>query len=117
MPWLAAFGGAVGGVSGYLLAALTQRSYPLPTGNMPIVAFWPTGVIVYEMTMLGAILTTVLTLLISAGLPNWRKQIYDREVSDGMILVGVTNLNQESRIEVNSVLKQASGGPVKEFGA
>ena len=117
MPWLAAFGGAVGGVSGYLLAALTQRSYPLPTGNMPCVAFWPAAVLVNDRIRLGAILTTVLTLLISAGLPNWRKQIYDREVSDGMILVGVTNLNQESRIEVNSVLKQASGGPVKEFGA
>ena len=116
MPWLAAFGGAVGGVSGYLLAALTQRSYPLPTGNMPIVALWPTGVIVYEMTMLGAILVTLFTMFISARLPNWRAQLYDPAVSDGMILVGATNLSQASRIEANRVLGEAAGGQVKEVG-
>ncbi len=117
MPWLAALGGAVGGISGYLLASLTQRSYPLPTGDMPIVALWPTGVVMYEMTMLGAILATVFTLLISARIPNWRKQLYDREISDGMILVGATNLSEASRIEVDRVLHEASGGSVKEVGA
>ncbi len=116
MPWLAALGGVVGGISGYLLAAFTQRTYPLPTGNMPIVALWPTGVIVYEMTMLGAILTTLLTLLITARLPNWRKQLYDQAVADGMILVGATNVSEASRIEVDRVLHEASGGPVREAG-
>jgi len=116
MPWLAALGGLAGGTVGYFLAALTQRSYPLPTGNMPIVALWPTGVIVYEMTMLGAILVTLFTTLISARLPNWRDQLYDLAVSDGMILVGATNLSQASRIEVDSVLREAAGGQIKEVG-
>ena len=95
---------------------MTQRSYPLPTGNMPIVALWPTGVIVYEMTMLGAILVTLFTMFISARLPNWRAQLYDPAVSDGMILVGATNLSQASRIEANRVLGEAAGGQVKEVG-
>ena len=116
MPWLAALGGLAGGTAGYFLAALTQRSYPLPTGNMPIVALWPTGVIVYEMTMLGAILVTLFTMFISARLPNWRAQLYDPAVSDGMILVGATNLSQASRIEANRVLGEAAGGQVKEVG-
>ena len=38
MPWLAALGGVVGGVSGFLLASLTQRAYPIPTGGMAIVS-------------------------------------------------------------------------------
>jgi glutamate dehydrogenase len=54
MPWLAALGGVLGGTSGYSLAALTQRAYPLPTGGMPIVTAWTNGIITYELAMLGA---------------------------------------------------------------
>jgi Protein of unknown function (DUF3341) len=32
-----------------------QNNYRLPTGGMPVFSFWATGVITYEMTMLGAI--------------------------------------------------------------
>ena len=35
-----------------------QNNYKLVTGGMPIFSFWATGVITYEMTMLGAIITT-----------------------------------------------------------
>jgi len=41
------------------------------------------------MTMLGAIATTVISLLITAGLPTFRQSMYDPAVSDGKILVGV----------------------------
>src|SRR3954451_25378674 len=64
---LAALGGIAGGVSGYALAAFTQTTYPLVTGGMPIVTSWTNGIIIYELTMLGAILTTLLTLFITAG--------------------------------------------------
>src|SRR5690242_14679352 len=37
----------------------TQHDYPLITGGMPLFSFWATGVVFYELTMLGAILTTV----------------------------------------------------------
>src|SRR5215470_6295103 len=89
MPWLAAAGGLVGGTAGYLLAAFTQRSYALPTGNMPIVALWPTSVIMYELTMLGAILATLITLVITVRSPRSTRSIYDPEVSEGKILIGV----------------------------
>ena len=70
MPWLAPVGALLGGTAGYALSAFTQRTYPLPTGGMPIVAMWPTGIIMYELAMFGAIFTTIVTFLISAGLPN-----------------------------------------------
>jgi hypothetical protein len=68
----AVLGGIAGGTLGYLLTTLTQNSYPILTGGMPLSPAWTNGIIVYEMTMLGAILTTMVTLLIGAGLPNFR---------------------------------------------
>ena len=41
------------------LTRMTELAWPLPTGDMPIVAWWPNLIIMFEMTMLGAILATV----------------------------------------------------------
>ena len=37
---------------------------------MPIVAWWPNLIIIFELTMLGAILATVVTLFVTALLPS-----------------------------------------------
>ena len=49
--------------------------------------------------MLFAILASVLTLLVTAGLPGRRGAIYDPEVTDGKILVGVANPRDTAAIE------------------
>jgi Protein of unknown function (DUF3341) len=89
MHWIAAVGGAVGLMTAYWLTAMTSRSWPLPTGGMPIVAPWPNLVIMFELTMLFGILATVATLLVTTGLPRRRPKLYDPEVAGGKILVGV----------------------------
>lgn len=114
MPWLAALGGLLGGASGYLLASLTQKAYPIPTGGMPIVAQWTNGIITYELAMLGAILMTLVTLLLTARLPDWRAQLYDPAISDGCILIGVVNPSGESRVEIERRLREAGATAVKE---
>ena len=115
MPWLAAFGGILGGAAGYSLVAFTQRTYPLPTGAMPIVALWPAGVITYEFTMLGAILTTVLTFLIGARLPNYRHRLYDPEISRGKILVGVADADSNFWRELERTLYEQGAERVKQY--
>lgn len=114
MPWLAVLGAFVGGVCGYLLASFTQRTYPLPTGGMPIVAMWPTGIVMYELTMLGAIVTTILTFLIGAKLPDFKKRLYDPEVTNGRILVGVIDCESEFRAEIRRLLEDGAE-QVKEY--
>jgi hypothetical protein len=58
---------------------------------MPIIAWWPNLVIIFELTMLSAILTTVVALLVTARMPSAvKRSIYDPAVSDGKILVGVS---------------------------
>ncbi len=115
MPWFAALGGVIGGLSGYALTAFTQRSYPLPTGGMPLAPMWTNGIIIYELTMLGAILATLLTLVFSARLPNVRTQLYDPAISDGKILVGVVNPPEGNRAGVEARLKQAGATDIKSF--
>jgi hypothetical protein len=50
----------------------TQHNYKLVTGGMPAFSFWATGVITFEMTMLGAIVSTFAWFLWESGLIRQR---------------------------------------------
>ena len=110
MPWIAAGAGIAGLVLTYVLLAASQQSWPLVTSGMPIVPLWTNLIIIFEMTMLSAILATVITLLITAGLPSGGGKLYDPEVSDGYILVGVENPSDPARLESALAL---DGGRIK----
>jgi hypothetical protein len=106
MPWIAVCGGVIGMVAAYLLTSVTQQSWPIDTGGMPIVTSWPNLIVIFELTMLGAVLATVLTLLVSARLPGKRPQLYDPEIANGKILIGVAN-PQDAELVVRTL--RASG--------
>lgn len=99
MPWIAAAAGVLGLIATYNLLGLSQMSWPLKTAGMPIAPLWTNLIIIFEMTMLSAIIATVITLLITAGLPSRGGKLYDPEVSDGYILVGVENPSDAPRLE------------------
>jgi hypothetical protein len=113
----AVLGAAVGGTAGYLLTTLSQKSYPIHTGGMSLTPGWTNGIIVYEMIMLGAILTTLVVLLIGAGLPNFKGVLTDPEVGKGKILVGVMDPPENSRQELERRLQQAGAWQVKRSAA
>jgi Protein of unknown function (DUF3341) len=52
----------------------TQHDYKLVTGGMPLFSFWATGVITYELTMLGAIAATFAWFLWESGLIRRREK-------------------------------------------
>jgi hypothetical protein len=99
MPWIAAAAAVTGLLLTYYLLGLSQHAWPLVTAGMPIVPLWTNLIIIFEMTMLSAIIATVLTLLITAGLPSRGGKLYDPEVSDGYILVGVENPSDADALE------------------
>ena len=99
MPWIATGAGLTGLLLTYFLLGASQRSWPMVTAGMPIAPLWTNLIIIFEMTMLSAILATVVTLLITAGLPSRGGKLYDPEVSDGYILVGVENPSDAARLE------------------
>jgi hypothetical protein len=87
----ACLGGAIGFASATGLLLYGETSWPIVVGGLPIVAWWPNLIIQFELTMLGAIAATVITLLVSGELAISREGIYDAEVTSGNILVGVEN--------------------------
>jgi hypothetical protein len=111
----AVLGAAVGGTCGYLLTTLSQKSYPIFTGGMSLSPTWTNGIIVYEMIMLGAILTTLVVLLIGAGLPNFKGGLTDPEIGTGKILVGVVDPPENCKAELERRLQQAGASQVKQF--
>lgn len=110
---LALLGGIVGFISAVALTRGTELAWPLVTGGMPIVAWWPNLVIIFEMTMLGAIATTVVSLLVTSKLPSFRKDLYDPAVSDGKILVGVPLTGGRTEESVRQALSAGSPTAVK----
>ena len=56
---------------------------------MPIVAPWTVGLITYETTMLGAVLATLVGLLVELRLPNFKNLPYDPSVVDGGVVLAV----------------------------
>jgi hypothetical protein len=97
--YIASGGGLIGLVFATWLTRMTELAWPLPTGNMPIVSWWPNLIVIFELTMLGAILATVATLLVTGELLRRRPALYDPQVSDGKILVGVESPARADDVE------------------
>jgi len=110
---LALVGGIIGFISAIALTRGTELAWPLVTGGMPIVAWWPNLVIIFEMTMLGAIVTTVISLLVASKLPSFRRGLYDPAVSDGKILVGVPLTGERTEEVVRQALSTGTPMAVK----
>ncbi len=116
LPWVAGVGGVLGLLSAYMLTSLTQMSWPLRTGGMPIVPIWPNTIIMFELTMLFAVLATVIALFITAKLPKQKSPIYDPAISDGFIAVGVENPPEQLAGQLESALAAEATGEVKAIG-
>ncbi len=113
LHWVAIAGGAAGLGFGYWLTTTTQQMWPLRTSGMPIVSIWPNLIVIFELTMLGAIVASVLALLVAARLPSPLPVLYDREVSEGYILVGVQQPAGGLAPAVMAALEGAGEGRVK----
>jgi hypothetical protein len=111
MPWISGAGAVVGLSTGYFLTSITQRLWPINTGGMPIVSGWPNLIIIFELTMLGAVLATVITLLLTAKIPSRRPEFYDPDVSGGKILIGVANPRDGESVE--HALRSVGRGTVR----
>jgi len=110
MGWIALAGAIVGLVVATWLTRMTELAWPLPTGNMPIVAWWPNLIVMFELTMLGGILAAVITLLVTGELVRRRPAFYDPAVSDGQILVGVAAPGDAAVVE-----RALAGGDVRRL--
>ncbi len=113
MWWLACLGGLIGMAAGFGLSWVTETSWPMNVGGLPTFAWWPNLIIIFELTMLGSILATVATLIVTAFLPGKGRTLYDPEVTDGQILVGVEDPPEGSIQNLQATLGAPPGARVK----
>ena len=83
-------GAACGFSVGLLLTITTQLSYPMVTGGKPILSIPPMVNVMYEGTMLGAILFTVLGIIFESRLPDFGPAPYDPRITEGYLGVLVS---------------------------
>ena len=100
--------GAICGFSaGLLITAGAQLSYPLVTGGKPILSIPPMLIIMFEGTMLGAILFTVIGVIFESRLPRFGLGVYDPRITEGYI--GLLVACPEDRVSHTAQLLRESG--------
>lgn len=101
------FAGAACGLAiGLAWVIGAQVSLPIVTGGKPVVAFPAVIQILYEGTMLGAVLFTILGVLFESRLPDGIG-LYDERIADGYI--GVSVLAKDDQIDKAKTALNNSG--------
>ena len=107
----------VGAIIGFSIALLitagTQLSFPLITGGKPILAIPPMLIIMYEGTMLGAILSTVIGVIFESRLPRFDIGVYDTRITEGYIGLLVA-CPEEQTGSAEQLLRETGADDVKK---
>jgi Alternative complex III, ActD subunit len=90
LRWFALAAGLAGTAAGLLLAVGTAWLYPVQTGDKPIIAWFPTAIVTFEVTMLFALVGTVAGMFLEMKLTPWSKRPYDPAIAGGGIGISVT---------------------------
>jgi hypothetical protein len=80
--------------------------YPIQVGRQGLIAGAPTVVILFEMTMLGMLVSTFLGVFLDSSFPSYRPKEYVKQISDGKIAILFTiPVENESDIQtaLNSI--------------
>ena len=105
-------GAACGFIVALLLTAGTQIAYPLVAGGKPIFSIPPMAIIMYEGTMLGAILFTVVGIIFESRLPRLFMGAYDTRITEGYL--GITVTSGEDRMpQAEETLRNAGAEEIK----
>lgn len=104
IPLVAICGGVLGAGFAIALTVVTSRRVDLVTGGMPIVTPWAFGIIVFELTALGAILATLVRMIFEARLVRRGGSEYGQAVADGLVVVFLENVSDAHREIARQVL-------------
>ena len=106
------FGAIVGLTLAILFTAGTQLAYPVVTGGKPILAIFAMAIIAYELTMLGAVVATVVGIIFESRLPNLNLGAYDTRITEGYIGI-VVECGDDRIEEARGVLQTAGALEIK----
>ncbi len=110
-----AFGGAIlGFLGGAFLAFVSPLLYPYPiqVSSQAVIPGPPSVVLLFELTMLGMLLSTFIGVFLDSFFPNYRPMKYVPEVSDGKIAILVECSHVEEN-KITDALKKLGAESVK----
>jgi hypothetical protein len=105
--WVSAGGGILGACAGFALAAGTAYLYPVQTGDKPIVALYPTGIITYELAMLFAMLGAIAGMFLEMRLPPAGERPYDPAIGEGAIGISVSAASRDLIERAEKIMQDA----------
>lgn len=82
-----ALGGAIGGFLLGVFLIFTPLLYFVPVGGQPQLPVPPAVVVLFELTMLGMLISTFVGVFLDSRFPSYRPMEYVPEISDGKIAV------------------------------
>lgn len=98
-------GGVLGAAAAVSLTVGASKHIGLITGGMPVVSPWPFAIIVFELTMLGAIVGTLVRMLFESKLARpGALDDYDPAVSDGKFVIALSARSPQDRSRAEKVL-------------
>ncbi len=112
-----ALGGAIAGfLVGVFLSFITPNMYTIKVGGQPFTPVPPAVIVLFEMTMLGMLLSTFLGVFLDSLFPNYRPMHYVPEISDGKIAILIECPPPDVQ-KVTDVLKKLGAESVEEAEA
>jgi hypothetical protein len=113
-PWIVAAFWFFGAAAGLALTAYTFYRYPMVTAGKPIFTIPPAIIVTYEMSMLAAILTTLVGAFLSIGLGRFRtKRIFDPKINEGWIALCASVESEAQERGVLQAMRDAGGTDVR----
>lgn len=114
VPRIAMGGAILGFGAGFFLAFVTPYIYPYPiqVSTQAFIPGPPSVVVLFELTMLGMLLSTFLGVFLDSFFPNYRPMKYVPEVSDGKIAILIECTHVEEQ-KVTDALKKMGAESVK----
>lgn len=106
------FGAIVGLTLSIFLTTATQIAYPLVTGGKPILSIFAMLIIMYEMTMLSAVIFSVIGIIFESRLPNINPSAYDPRITEGYIGV-VISVEDKDLNKAKAVFEKTGSEEVK----
>ena len=104
-------GGAIGLIAALVVGGLTPLAVPMTIAEKPILAMPPLSVMCYTGALLGAILFTIIGLILALR-PNVGIGLSDERIGEGMVGL-LVNADAEQRSQVTDILNQAGAVDVK----
>jgi hypothetical protein len=116
VPRLAMGGAIAGAFVGIFLAFWTPGSYPLNVGGQPLIPGPPSVVVIFEMTMLGMLISTFLGVFLDSRFPSYTPKEYVPEISDGKIAI-LIECEPDAEKEIEAAMTKIGAEQVKHAEA